>query len=343
MHIVLDTFTALEFWLSDLASSEPCYAKSLPYLTSFENTSCGEVSQLVGHHDGASGTIELLVERKELRRKTDIVTCNAWGSRPLPPLSVCEIGTGIYAVSPELCVVRLAERVSREELMRIMADLMGVYCLSSTNRINLTQREPLMTRASLARYLENAQGIRGAKSVQRLMPWIPERSASPRETSMDLMLAAPSIIGGMGIPGFEANKRFDPKGDAALLTQKEFLVADVAYDMPDGPLLEYNSIKHHDTPEQLEYDFEKITALGKMGYTVIPISTRQFSDFDTFLAVASNVKERLGVHDSGKEATNKRRRELHTELLHIEARDRASRSLMETARWQFLEPRLGVD
>lgn len=343
MHIVLDTFTALEFWLSDLASSEPCYAKSLPYLTSFENTSCGEVSQKLEHHEGTAGAIELLVKDADQRRRTDLVLCNTWGPRPLPDLSLCEIGTGIYAISPELCIVRLVGRVSREELMRITADLMGIYCLSSTNKIDLFQREPLVTKASLESYLKSAQGIRGVKSVQRLLPWIPERSASPRETSMDLMLAAPSIIGGMGIPGFEANKRFDPKGDAALLTQKKFLVADVAYDMPDGPLLEYNSIKHHDTPEQLEYDFEKITALEKMGYTVIPISTRQFSDFDTFLAVASNVKERLGVHDSGKEATTARRRNLHTELLRIENRNRQSRSLMDTARWNFLKPRLGVD
>ena len=159
---------------------------------------------------------------------------------------------------------------------------------------------------------------------------------------MNLCMSMPSRIGGQQLPRFIANYHYDLSDEAKLLTRKDYLVGDASWPEKDIEM-EYNSNKHHDTEEELEMDFEKITALQNMGVTVIPVSTRQFNSYDAFSAIVGTVRERLGMSTTTTEAIDERRRYMHARLLQIERYQRGLPSLLETARWKYLAPRLGVD
>ena len=303
--------------------------------------------------DGLPGCLELLVASQSERRENAFVSCRAWGPTPLPPQSICEIGDGIYAVSPELCLIRIAPRVSRLELLRYATDLMGIYARSHVKHTDLISRKPIMTKESLERYLLAAGSIPGSKAVRQILGWVRERSASPRETSMLLMLTLPTRLGGMGLPRFEANVEIPLSDEASLLTQKKCLIGDAVYllakvgtcDEDDmGPVLEYNSNTYHDTEEQLEFDFEKITALQRMGLTVIPVSTRQFEQFASFEQIVERVRQLVGQREkwaSGRRGVIRARRSAtHATLLALERKQRKAPSLVNTARWQLLLPML---
>jgi hypothetical protein len=111
-----------------------------------------------------------------------------------------------------------------------------------------------------------------------------------------------------------------------------------------GPVLEYNSNTYHDTEEQLEFDFEKITALQRMGLTVIPVSTRQFEQFASFEQIVERVRQLVGQREkwaSGRRGVIRARRSAtHATLLALERKQRKAPSLVNTARWQLLLPRL---
>lgn len=343
MRLVLDGLTAFEFWMCAISNNNRLYVKApSPSLTLFEAKSGREISQIVERTGGKEGRIELLVREPEERRQTKILRCNYWGHRPIPPRSLCHIGDGLYVISPELCVVRLARLLPRLEFLRATTDLLGIYAYSFTDRQDLIGRKQILNLASLEAYLNDASGLPGTKLVRQALSWLPERSASPRETTMDLCLALPTRLGGQGLMPFEANFEVKPSDDAKMLTQKRRLSADVAWSRRDL-FLEYNSNKHHDTEEQMEFDFEKITTFDKMGKRVIPISTRQFNDYEAFQAIADEARSVLGVRDRYADDVAEKRRRTHGELIRLEREQRERPPLAETARWRFLLPYLDLE
>lgn len=343
MRIVLDGNTAFEYWMSATLSDEahPIHA-TRPPLSSFDQLPSSVISRSISNQEGASGGIEVLVDSLGERRNSSLVTCGVWSARtPLPPNSIYMIGSSIYVESPELCLLRLASIMERPVFLRALSDMLGVYSLSVLDRKELVSREPVTSINKIQMFLNSVKGAYGAKKLRSALNWVVERSGSPRETSMNLCMSMPSRLGGQQLPRFEANYHYDLSDEAKLLTRRNYLVGDAAW--PKEKMeLEYNSNKHHDTEEQLEMDFEKITTLQNMGVTVIPVSTRQFNRYDAFSAIMHTVRERLGISNAASEAVEEHRRSMHERLLQIERNQRELPSLWDTARWQYLAPRLGV-
>ena len=341
MRLVLDGWSAYQYWMS--VAQRPPAMRHGPHsdLTSFEEVSCRALASMLARADGQARPLELIVRGQSERRQSNLITCRSLGStRSLPPNSMYTIGDGLYVVSPELLVLRLATQLPYLEFLRAFTDLMGIFAFAFDSRQDLVSRKPILTKGDLRSYLSCAQQLPGSKLVSRTINHVVERSASPRETSMDLELSLPTKAGGQGMPPFEANREFkDLPEEAKRLIKKSYLVADAAWP-DDGPVIEYNSSKHHDTEEQKEFDFDKIAAMQCAGRTVIPLSTHNYNSYDSFAVVVQRVRKLLGHRDRYSDAVEGKRRDLHERLLHIERVQRESASLSELACWNFLLPRL---
>ena len=344
MRLTLDGMSAFEYWMSVLQT--PSFSTSwgpAAAFTSLEGRECRELGQALLRTDGTPGSIDLLVNADSNRSHSSWVHCRCVStSHTLPQGSIIQIGSGLYVVSPELCVLRLATQLPRLAFLHAFTSLLGIYSFSSLDRQDLLERKPILTKARMQQYLNDTEGIPGHRIAQRALPWVTERTASPRETTMALALRLPSKAGGHGLPEFEANCKVSLSEEAALLTTKSYVVADVAW--PDDDIyLEYNSDKHHDNDEQLEFDFEKITAMQRDGRIVVPISTRQFNSYEAFASIVNGVRKHLGVRCRMTDEVVERRRSTHHKLLEIEHSQRTSPSLINTARWKYLFPRIDSD
>ena len=344
MRLTLDGMSAFEYWMSVLQT--PSFSTSwgpAAAFTSLEGRECRELGQALLRTDGTPGSIDLLVNADSNRSHSSWVHCRCVStSHTLPQGSIIQIGSGLYVVSPELCVLRLATQLPRLAFLHAFTSLLGIYSFSSLDRQDLLERKPILTKARMQQYLNDTEGIPGHRIAQRALPWVTERTASPRETTMALTLRLPSKAGGHGLPEFEANCKVSLSEEAALLTTKSYVVADVAW--PDDDIyLEYNSDKHHDKDEQLEFDFEKITAMQRDGRIVVPISTRQFNSYEAFASIVNGVRKHLGVRCRMTDEVVERRRSTHHKLLEIERSQRTSPSLINTARWKYLFPRIDSD
>lgn len=344
MRLVLDGYTAYEYWMSAASANTAMIVRApRPQLSDFESLDPGELGKAIEKLDGYPGKLQLLVQDLSQRRPSAHVDCRCWSTKhPFPAESFYQIGSGVYVESPELCLVRLAADLPRLEALRALSDMLGTYGLSLNNRIDLVGREPITSIAKIRGLLDRIPGVRGTRLIDQALRWIVPGAASPRETSMDLALAMPTRMGGHGMPPFEANYHIEPDDESAPLTTKSYLIADVAWSDKQR-VLEYNSSKYHDTEEQMQYDFEKITTLQNMGYVVTPVSTRQFNSYDTFCSIVDGVRRDFGMRVSCSKAANDRRKNTHEELLRIERRNRELPSLDDTARWQYLRPRIDVD
>jgi len=343
MSLVLDGRTAFSFWMSASGTVNTTrLSAGNNQLTSFEGVSRRDLSSAIARKDGVQQPLYLLVKNPEERRCCGPIVCSSWSkSRPIPDNSIITIGDNLRTVSPELCLLRLAVQLPRLDFLRALTDMLGIYFLSMSNRTNLISREPITTKASIEEFLARVPGAPGSSLLKRALNWTVERSASPRETTMDLDLILPTKLGGQGLPPFEANYKYELTNDARPLTLRHWLVADVAWPKRNETI-EYNSSKFHDDEAQKEFDFEKITAMQRMGKTVTPISNRQFSNYESFESIVVGLRKRWGMRDRFSTEVAQRRADTHGKLLAMERAQRTAPPLLDTAIWQFLLPRLDV-
>lgn len=343
MRLVFDGITAYEYWMSPAWTDGARLVKSPhPLLSNFDGIESGELTKAISKKDGADGQLQLLVSSPSERRSSEFVDCRCWSKKqPLPPESLYQVGSSIFVESPELCLVRLSATLPRLEFLRALSDMLGNYGFSITDRIELIQREPITSIQKIEQFLKKVPHVPGTKTLKQALSWIVPNAASPRETSMDISLAMPTRMGGHELPRFEANYHKDLTAEARPLTQKNFLVADVMWE-EFKQALEYNSSKYHDTEEQMEYDFEKITTLKNMGYALTPVSTRQFNSYEAFASIVQDLRRSMGMSTVTSEKALERRKKTHEELLRIERRNRELPSLADTARWQYLMPRIDL-
>lgn len=341
MRLVLDGETAYEYWMH----VNPRYAYEVDssprqLLTQFDGFTSLEISQAIDRQDGIPGALHLMVDSAGERRNSRNVECHVWSCKqPLPPKSLYCIGPGLYVVSPELCLVRIAPTLSRPELLHRMTNMLGLFAFDFWERMELVEREPIMTKQTIERYLQKVNGAKGTTAVHQALSCVQERSRSPRETDLCLNLGMPARQGGQALPPFEVNRRIELTDEARPLTTKHYLECDVVW-MSKRAVVEYNSDEWHLNTERALDDLEKIAALQRMGMTVFPVTTRQLTDYTAFKALVQGLRKVLGVRNQESPALDKRRMCLHADLMDIERREREQPVLGDTARWQFLQPRL---
>ncbi len=358
MRPVLFGISALEYWRSSLSDPTPGDMGNVenpvvgkvfgsgksPSKRRRKFDDIAEIDDAISRTEGAKGKLHLLMDPSFRKRRFSNIECHSWNKGALLTSdSVINAGTGFDVVSPELCLMQVAPQLTRFQLMRAITDLCARYSLSALDRSGIISRAPVTTLESIRAYVEKTPGLNGYRKVDAALCWCLEGSRSPRETTMSLFFRLPTRLGGKQLPVFVPNMKFSLGQEARLLTKKTYLEGDAVW--PDAKLvIEYNSDAYHDTEEAKEFDFEKITALESMGYTVVPISTRQFNSYDSLEVIVMDLRQRLGSGTKKRaedekvvKSREKRSRKTHEELLGEERRQRELPSLLETARWRYLQ------
>ena len=341
MRLVLDGETAYEYWMR-YNSNIIIYPDSAPAqsLTSFDGLTSREISNAIGRCEGSQGLIHLLVQSADMRRPSKFVICHTLTNQtPLPPRSLYHIGTHLYVVSPELCLVRLANTCTRLEFLHKFNNMLGLFSLDPYERMTLLDREPITSKERVRSYIEQNAGMKGTRTVRLALRSVVERCRSPRESTVNLCLRMSTRLGGQALPPFEANYRIPLTDSARLLTSKTYLEGDVVWPSRKT-VLEYNSNEWHTNALQVKTDMEKITALQRMDYAVLPMTTRQFSDYDTFEALIAIVRAQLGLRDRTNDDAKRRRQYVQEDLIEVERKLRRAAPLHDTARWKYLESSL---
>lgn len=339
MRLVICGPSAVEI-LRSTATAYPdeLHARSIRHLTSF-NPIGESLSSTIGRTDGVHQPLHLLFDEQGMRRPAKNVICHcAFSDTRLPKESFLEIGDEVYIPCAELAFLDMASYCTPLELARIGMDLCGCYRVMQDRRTDLVAAEPLTSAARINAYLKRMpSGTVGLKKATTVAAWLTDNSASPRETSLAVCMRVPSRVGGYQVRSLELNLQIPLSSIAAPTTTASYFVGD-AVDPSTKTVIEYNSSKHHDDEGEHEYDMEKITALGTMGYHVIPITTRQFNRFDAFDAIMTgNVIPHLGIRRGAVvQETLLRRREAHRTVLAAERQIRKSPSLADLAWWQVI-------
>lgn len=212
---------------------------------------------------------------------------------PLTGKPFVRIGSGVYAAGPELCFVQMARELPLPELVKVGSALCGAYRIDVRHRNQLADRPPLTTRAKIERFLERNPGITGAKQARRAVKMLVEKTASPPEAFLAVLLGADHRYEGFHLPNLEVNRRMTPGSKAQAIASQGSITPDLVH-RATKLAIEYESNSEHLTPQQIAKDARRRLALEAQGYKVITVTARQLGNRFDMQRIATEAARHLG-------------------------------------------------
>ena len=245
--------------------------------------------------------LDVVVGTRESRRFRKGVRNHVWHG---PDVSVAHLDriNGVEVCSVPAVLLQLAStKLDDLDILAIAYELTGSYGLTPWSEYScIYGTEPITTTEELAGYAMAARAIgsRGAARVLRLLPFVRERSASPRETDLAVLFALPRVRGGFGIGGFELNKEVELLGRSSALLGRSSIRADFLWrgrGRNRDVMAEYESNEWHLTNRAIDRDSRRRMALASSDFTVHCITNEQLLDSDHLLTLAEEIASELGI------------------------------------------------
>ena len=251
---------------------------------------------------GLATPLHVLVGSGNARKVNQNMHCHVY-SGEFPDGSFVRMDSGLIVSSPELCFMQMADELSFIGLVALGYELCGSYRLgevsaegkehrdmTSAGANALSDREaekpkmgfrrdfPLTSLDSLSSYTARAAGLKGRKNALRALRYIAERSASPMETILSMLLTLPYSLGGYGFPKPMLNYRIEASAGAGKTAGKvtdksKHYYCDLYW--PEKKVdVEYDSDAFHTGSDRIAQDAIRRNALSSMGLTVISVSRK---------------------------------------------------------------------
>lgn len=166
----------------------------------------------------------------------------------LPSGSFKQVGRHAYVCSPELCFALLARGGFDRHLLEVGCELCGTYCLAPNQSGEFFEVSQLLTLDKLQSFLEQLGRRHGIRVARQAASLLQEGSASPRETSLYIVLTIYPRYGGYGLPKPKLNGRLDISPHSQLALRKGYLKVDLLYTDSQGNAIavgEYDSASYH--------------------------------------------------------------------------------------------------
>lgn len=224
---------------------------------------------------------------------------------------------GLYVISPEAVFLQAANMLDTIALLKLGFELCGSYYLADDDP-GFMPRDPL-TRASVIRRFVNdpkQNGTRGIKRARKAARYLLDGSASPRETSVALLISLPISHGGYGNPLPRLNHRINIPAHAQHLFPKRYYVCDLCW--PEhGVALEYDSDAYHTGPQRIANDSSRRSALALLGIDTISVTNHQVTHVAEMDRIARLLGRKLNHPLRANESTafRERQRILRSQVL----------------------------
>lgn len=202
MSIVLSHISALEFWRSAASDAGPpcaaCALRDAPACAPPPASSSERVLLSCGTFSAPLHVLALDGRRKSTPH---FVVHQA---RSLPSSSFRAIALEgaeepLFVACPELAFAHLAASLSFARAVHLGYELCGTYAPDDSRPFGVRNRSPLATPDSIAAYLDQTWAVRGAGPARVALPHVLALSASPRESTLSMLLTLPYARGGSNI------------------------------------------------------------------------------------------------------------------------------------------------
>ena len=209
-------------------------------------------------------------------------------------MSVLRLPDGIGICSAPLACVQAAPSArGKIDLLELAYEVCGTYRTRRTSDIPAYQVPPLASARALRDFVSLNPSIRGARSMARILPYLADGSASPRETKQALVLGLPTSYGGHGAGIPRMNYEVKASAAARAISGKRSFRCDLCW--PEAKLdVEYQSREMHAGEASRIMDSRRANALMAMGWTVVGVTNDELDGFAATDAIAQTIWRCLG-------------------------------------------------
>lgn len=211
----------------------------------------------------------------------------------LPNGSFVKFTNGIYVSSPELLFCQMAQYLSEEKLLLLGLEMCGSYCISHDAEFGFVNNlDPLTTPVKIKNYITAFKKIqnnfRGINKALYISKYLEQGSASPQESRLYIMLAAPRKIGGYGIKHIKLNNKVILSTEASQICGQRIVVPDLS--IKDSKIaIEYDSDAFHSQTLQNRKDKRRIGAMSHDGWRVYSFVLEQLKNYEAFNNLAIDI------------------------------------------------------
>lgn len=204
----------------------------------------------------------------------------------------CILAPGIFVASPELALVDAAAKLDDIALLLAACELCGLYS-SDSQRGELLERPQVARRSRLAELAPELAGSKGVTRARFAAAYAFERSRSPRETQLALLLSLPFSRGGYKLLRPLLNHDIELKGDAAKMLGRSSCECDLFF--PQASLaVFYDSEDTHLNSRQQYNDARRHNALALAGVTELTVTNSQIKDITQMDMLAEAIAKAHG-------------------------------------------------
>ena len=297
--LLLSHMTSADFWRkvypTDKVPAEPnCTVPRESLTCSAEETWCIAPSWITpGFLSDENGIVHLTVCDRNDRRKSSSHICHLW-KNDFPGGSFYRLSDEVYVASPAFTFLQLAQELSLAQLVAYGNEICGLYSFDSAHERGLRQRDAALTTVEKLRsYVDNARGFRGQVKAAKAVAMIAPNSASPLETTVEMLQCLPYRYGGYGLPIPTMNCKVQLSDEAASIARRSYVKADICW--PANKIdLEFHGEHDHASTQALHSDRARTNALSLMNYRVIEITSHELFDLGAFEAITREIGDLLG-------------------------------------------------
>lgn len=203
------------------------------------------------------------------------------------------------------------------QIALVASEFAGTYRLPVADKDTTYQLTPFMTLDDVRNLADTVPHLYGYTRVQTALGFAFERSASPMETALALMLTLPVEFGGYGLPRPTLNEQLPTGPFTTLWEGGSHITPDLLWKAA-MLVIEYESDEFHGSqgPAKATDDATRANVLSAMGYSVLratPGNVRSQIELDR---LARQVAAKLGVGlAEPDDLTLIRRHKLHATLM----------------------------
>ncbi len=203
---------------------------------------------------------------------------------PLPRGSVLK-RHGLHIASPELLFLELARELDIHHLI-----FLGLQMCSHPPG---KPSKAITSKRKLSSFIEKVSGHNGLPKAERAVKYIMDGSASIMESITFMILTLPNALGGYGLKGACFNYKILLKHETNRPHNQRYRFLDLYYPKSKQSV-EYDSFKHHNSPQAQAKDLIREIELERNKVDVLRFSTYQLYNESECEKFALNLASRLG-------------------------------------------------
>ena len=212
----------------------------------------------------------------------------------LPKGSLVQLSEHVFIASPELSFLQYAAEKPLVDALRYGTALCGTFVHDPATKYGIAGRASLTSTKALSVFLGKCSGMRGIVAARKALPHVVDKSASPREIAVSLLLKLPLRLGGYALPPFTLNHEFKIAKELNDLTQRKTLRADFCW-KEHRLVAEYDSDAAHLESEELYNDATKRIAFHRMGYKTFSFTRLQVDSLQRMDQSVAALRRELNV------------------------------------------------